>query len=70
MAGLGNCEKQLEIARLGEITEVTEKTVVLYRNSLLTKHVTHDINIMHNILKGHISSNRKWCIDPVVFKLF
>jgi hypothetical protein len=59
--------KQLEIARLGEITEVTEKTVVLYRNSLLTKHVTHDINIMHNILKGHISSNS---IDPVVFKLF
>jgi hypothetical protein len=38
--------KQLEIARLGEITEVTEKTVVLYRNSLLTKHVTHDINVM------------------------
>jgi hypothetical protein len=27
--------------------------VVLYCNSLLTKHVTHNINIMHNILKGH-----------------
>ena len=50
--------KQLEIARLGEITEVTEKTVVLYRNSLLTKHVTHDINIMHNILKVTTKSNQ------------
>jgi hypothetical protein len=27
--------------------------VVLYCNSLLTKHVTHNINIMQNILKGH-----------------
>jgi hypothetical protein len=26
---------------------------VLYCNSLLTKHITHDKNIMHNILKGH-----------------
>ena len=26
---------------------------VLYCNSLLTKHVTHNINIMQNILKGH-----------------
>ena len=30
-----------------------KNTLVLYCNSLLTKHVTHDINIMHNILKGH-----------------
>ena len=27
--------------------------IVLYCNGLLTKHVTHNINIMHNILKGH-----------------
>jgi hypothetical protein len=27
-------------------------TIVLYCNNLLTKHVTHNINIMHNILKG------------------
>jgi hypothetical protein len=26
---------------------------VLYCNSLLTKHVTHYINIMQNVLKGH-----------------
>jgi hypothetical protein len=25
----------------------------LYCNSLLTNHITHNINIMHNILKGH-----------------
>jgi hypothetical protein len=27
--------------------------IVLYCNILLTKHVTHNINIMHKILKGH-----------------
>jgi hypothetical protein len=27
--------------------------IVLYCNSLLTKHVTHYINIMQKILKGH-----------------
>jgi hypothetical protein len=25
----------------------------MYCISLLTKHVTHDINIMHDLLKGH-----------------
>jgi hypothetical protein len=33
---------------IGKFYEV----IVLYCNNLLTKHVTHNINIMHNILKG------------------
>ncbi len=42
------CPSYVQVVRL-----MTADCIVLYCNSLLTKHVTHNINIMHNILKGH-----------------
>jgi hypothetical protein len=41
----------------GGVETTKVKDIVLYCNSLLTQHVIHYINIMHNILKDHNHRN-------------